>query len=277
MRTIIFIAMFLLVAVGFTSESFAAKGGGGGGGTKSDGDWTVSGSNMYSHVNITGNVGIGTTLPTEKLTVEGKIESTSGGFKFPDGTSQTTAASNDNDGDWTVFGTHMYSAVSGNVGIGEPSPAWKLHVVGPHPLLIDNTGSPFNDSILFRRFGVNQYTLSVTSEPSLDIFDQVAQTFRFTIRSNGNVGISDQTPSERLSVGGNIKATGTITQGSSRELKEDITVISTKEAIETLKCLEPVKFKYKAEDSGEEHLGFIAEEVPDLVATKDRKEINAME
>ncbi len=37
-------------------------------------------------------VGVGTSNPTEKLTVAGTIESTSGGFKFPDGTVQNTAA-----------------------------------------------------------------------------------------------------------------------------------------------------------------------------------------
>ena len=40
-----------------------------------------------------GNVGIGTTSPTQKLEVAGTVYSTSGGFKFPDGSVQTTAAS----------------------------------------------------------------------------------------------------------------------------------------------------------------------------------------
>ncbi|HZM85274.1 MAG TPA: hypothetical protein VFF31_01845 [Blastocatellia bacterium] len=39
-----------------------------------------------------GNIGIGTTAPTSKLTVQGMIESTLGGYKFPDGSLQTTAA-----------------------------------------------------------------------------------------------------------------------------------------------------------------------------------------
>jgi hypothetical protein len=61
--------------------------------------WTgVDGSNSYSLGNslITedkfGKVGIGTTAPTSKLTVQGMIETTLGGYKFPDGTIQTTAA-----------------------------------------------------------------------------------------------------------------------------------------------------------------------------------------
>ena len=40
--------------------------------------------------------------------------------------------------------------------------------------------------------------------------------------------------------------------------------------------LKPVKFVYKA-DKTEQHLGFIAEDVPELVATKDRKGLSSMD
>ena len=41
---------------------------------------------------LDGNIGIGLTTPTSKLAVQGMIETTLGGYKFPDGTLQTTAA-----------------------------------------------------------------------------------------------------------------------------------------------------------------------------------------
>lgn len=46
------------------------------------------------HTISSGNVGIGTKNPSQKLSVAGIIESTTGGFQFPDGTIQTTAANN---------------------------------------------------------------------------------------------------------------------------------------------------------------------------------------
>jgi hypothetical protein len=54
---------------------------------------TGSALNERMRIDASGNVGIGTTSPGQRLTVSGVIESTTGGVRFPDGTTQTTAAS----------------------------------------------------------------------------------------------------------------------------------------------------------------------------------------
>ena len=72
-------------------------------------DWnTAHGSNLLLQPQG-GNVGVGLGLntPGSKLTVAGRIETTSGGVKFPDGSVQTTAA-----GD-AVPGTFQWEVVAG--------------------------------------------------------------------------------------------------------------------------------------------------------------------
>jgi hypothetical protein len=63
---------------------------------------------------------------------------------------------------------------------------------------------------------------------------------------------------------------------SSREYKEDIEVLSTEEALEAIKELNPVKYAYKT-DKSERRVGFISEEVPELVSMKDRKGLSPMD
>ncbi len=64
-------------------------------------DFISTGPNQFL-IRASGGVGIGTNAPGEQLTVAGRIESTSGGFKFPDGTIQTTSAT-DATGDIELF------------------------------------------------------------------------------------------------------------------------------------------------------------------------------
>jgi hypothetical protein len=63
---------------------------------------------------------------------------------------------------------------------------------------------------------------------------------------------------------------------SSREVKENISSLSAEEAMDTLEDLVPVKYNYKV-DEQEKHVGFIAEDVPELVATKNRKGMSPMD
>jgi hypothetical protein len=51
---------------------------------------SILGDSIITQLN--GNIGIGLATPTSKLAVQGMIETTLGGYKFPDGTVQTTAA-----------------------------------------------------------------------------------------------------------------------------------------------------------------------------------------
>lgn len=109
-----------------------------------------------------GNVGIGTTTPTERLTVAGVIYSTTGGIKFPDGTVQTTAAIPSG---WTDSGTTVsLTTATDNLGIGTSSPSAKTHINntanqpglridssdGTNALEIYNTGSGSATGLIFR-------------------------------------------------------------------------------------------------------------------------------
>jgi len=76
--------------------------------------------------------------------------------------------------------------------------------------------------------------------------------------------------------GAQLTAGGTWQSFSSRDAKENIRQLTAEEARAALEALQPVKYNYKV-DTDEKHVGFIAEDVPDLVAAKDHKHLSALD
>jgi hypothetical protein len=77
--------------------------------------WFVDGAERML-INSSGNVGIGTSSPGQRLTVAGTIETTSGGVKYPDGTTQTTG---------TLAKVDIYSTVGSTTWT---KPSWAVTV-----------------------------------------------------------------------------------------------------------------------------------------------------
>lgn len=109
-------------------------------------------------------------------------------------------------------------------------------------------------------------------------YDGASWNTRMTILDNGYIGIGTETPANPVqhSNGAYLSTGGVWMDASSREYKENIKTLTADAAFTALKGIEPVTFNYKA-DREETHAGFIAEDVPDIVATKDRKSLSPMD
>lgn len=95
---------------------------------------------------------------------------------------------------------------------------------------------------------------------------------------NNNVGIGVKCPKNPLEMksGAYVTAGGVWMDASSIEYKTNIASLSLDKANEVLTKLNPVTFSYKL-DPVERHAGFIAEEVPEILAGKDRKGLSPMD
>ena len=279
--------------------------------TRSGNNSGVGAVSERMRITNSGNVGIGTTSPAQKLSVAGTIEATSGGFKFPDGTTQTTAATGGGSSLWSQSGSDIYYN-NGDVGIGTGSPRAPLNVSGPsfeystlgslYPVNYDVLHVKNNDvsGTTYDPDRVVVFTLSSGDHADAHIIAGQEVSYwgsylafitrsgnnsgvgavseRMRITNSGNVGIGTTDPAYPLEMasGAHVTAAGVWTDASSREYKENIRTLSYDEAESALSSLIPSKFNYKI-DKDDEYLGFIAEDVPDLVATKDRKGLSPMD
>ncbi|GEM_PF-6271853 len=160
-------------------------------------------------VTIVGNkMGIGTASPTETLQVVGTIHSTSGGFKFPDGTVQLTA---NGANAWIVNGGDIYSANSGNVGIGTNAPNKPLHVKGINALArFESTAA--SALIYFTPSGQKEWSIGAGSINLGDfgIHNTTDGIEALNITAAGNVGIGTVAPTQKLDVAGGLRVEGLV-------------------------------------------------------------------
>jgi len=139
-------------------------------------DFTSTADNQFL-IRAGGNVGINTNSPASPLTVAGMIQTTSGGYKFPDGTIQTTASSGSISDADSIIGNEITDAANGTLnrsGSGTSGSPYKLS------LNLSNTNT----------WSGSQSFIANTNFPS-GIWN-----------TSGNVGIGTTSPGLKLEVFG---------------------------------------------------------------------------
>ena len=183
---------------------------------------------------------------------------------------------------------------TGNIGIGTASPEANFHIfgsntadayigLGPNPDGSPGTESAYNLGYGGSSFGRGAGFLNVRPDsgataPNPSLRFLTSNVVRMIIDNEGFMGLGVANPSSPIehSSGAILTAGGTWQNGSSRDTKQDIVELEPAEAMAALQGLDPIKFAYKV-DPKERHIGFIAEDVPDLVASPDRKSLSPMD
>jgi hypothetical protein len=236
------------------------------------------------YINTLGNVGIGTTAPSQKLDVVGSAQITNdiylGRYIFHDSDTNTWIGfpSNDTISFRTNGSDRMYINSSGNVGIGTNSPAKKLTIGG---IGIGNTDGlkiedPSNTAYgAHFSFGDGSTAVEIGGVTNNTLNDCISiardATRTITIDTSERVGIGTTTPSYKLDVTGEGRFTGdlrclSLIQTSERDHKKDIRLVGKENSTIPIK-----EYKYKTGDNDKVRYGVVAEDIestyPELVET----------
>jgi len=172
----------------------------------------------------------------------------------------------------------LYLDSTGRIGLRTSTPGKDLtiSVVGSPTIRMEQSTSPFQTWDVVAN-DANFYVRDVNHEQNPFIIKASAPYNTLVLDSTGRIGLGVASPLYQIhhSSGARLDA-GTWFNASSREVKQDIHSLDGNAALETVKALQPVTFAYKA-NPAETNVGFIAEDVPDLVATRDRKALSPMD
>ena len=144
---------------------------------------------LTGNLSVTGNVGIGTTTPSQKLDVAGNA-SISGNVNAS--------------GTLSVGSTTLVTTTSGNVGIGTASPDTKLQVDGHLKIKDHLTFNSTNGVINWGPSGALTFR-TLANPGNINSWRNM-----LIVSSTGNLGISTDNPAEKLDVNGNAKISGNV-------------------------------------------------------------------
>jgi Chaperone of endosialidase len=172
----------------------------------------------------------------------------------------------------------LYVDSNGRIGIRTSTPARDLTIANPVSTIIrmEQSASPFQAWDIVANNN-NFYVRDVNHEQNPFIIKSSAPYNSLVIDTTGRIGLGVASPAYQIdhSSGARLDA-GNWVNASSRAVKQDIHQLDGDAALGALKAMQPVTFAYKT-NPAETHVGFIAEDVPELVATSDRSGLSSMD
>ncbi|MEZ5485135.1 MAG: tail fiber domain-containing protein [Lysobacteraceae bacterium] len=192
--------------------------------------------------------------PTNSLTIEGTTGDIGLGTQTPDGTgfddrileidSAKPAIVLEGGAGASDFAEFVFQEEDGNTGANRWSIGWSAN----------------DDKFYIYNYGRGAYDIAFKNADGFIGLGGVTNPANPIQHSNGAV----------------LTAGGVWQNASSRELKEGVVALTSDLAKSTLEGLNPVLFRYIA-DPGDLNVGFIAEDVPELVATESHKTLSSMD